>query len=114
MAVFKEFTESGYEDAEYGKFLEWFVNGGNETEVNGKTWEVLGADRSTRDANTVHEKIDHLVALFGRYFSEVEKAAWRKIFGGGQVSPHTQRKVREIYVYDNKYHNGYKPWLSGS
>lgn len=75
VAVFKEFTESGYEDAEYGKFLEWFVNGGNETEVNGKTWEVLGADRSTRDANTVHEKIDHLVALFGRYFSEVEKAA---------------------------------------
>lgn len=75
VAAFKAFTESGYKDAEYGKFLEWFVNGGNKIEIDGKTWDVLGADRSTRDVNTIHRKIDYLVALFGKYFSEVEKAA---------------------------------------
>lgn len=75
VAAFKAFTESGYKDAEYGKFLEWFVNGGNKIEIDGKTWDVLGIDRSTRDVNTIHRKIDHLVALFGKYFSEVKKVA---------------------------------------
>ena len=75
VAAFKAFTESGYEDKEFGKFLEWFVNGGNETEIDGKSWNILGIDRSTRDTGTVHGKIDYLKALFGKYFSEVKKAA---------------------------------------
>ena len=75
VAAFKAFTESGYEDAEFGKFLEWFVNGGGETTINGKSWEVLGIDRSTRDTGVVHGKIDYLNALFRRYFNEVKKAA---------------------------------------
>lgn len=61
--------------AEFGKFLEWFVNGGGETTINGKSWEVLGIDRSTRDTGVVHGKIDYLVALFRRYFNEVKKTA---------------------------------------
>ena len=75
VAAFKLFLESGYEDAEFGQFLEWFVNGGGETTINGKSWEVLGIDRSTRDTGVVHGKIDYLNALFRRYFSEVKKAA---------------------------------------
>jgi len=75
VAAFKAFTESGYEDRMFGKFLEWFVNGGNETELDGKSWNVLGIDRSTRDANTVHGKIDYLVALIKQYFKEIRKVA---------------------------------------
>ena len=75
VAAFKAFTESGWKDAEFGKFLEWFVNGGNETEIEGKTWNMLGVDRSTRDANTVHGKISHLMALMERYAKEIQKAA---------------------------------------
>jgi len=75
VAAFKAFTESGNKDADFGKFLEWFVNGGNETEIDGKTWDALGINRSTRDASTVHGKLDYLVALFGRYFEETRKAA---------------------------------------
>lgn len=75
VAAFKAFTESGYEDAEFGRFLEWFVNGGDGTTINGKSWEVLGIDRSTRDTGVVHGKIDYLNGLFRRYFSEVKKAA---------------------------------------
>lgn len=67
--------ESGYEDKEYGKFLEWFVNGGSETEIDGKTWDVMGTGRSTRDVNVVHGKIDYLVALTGQYFRKIRKAA---------------------------------------
>lgn len=75
VAAFKAFTESGWEDAQFGKFLEWFVNGGNEIEVDGKSWEVIGIDRSTRDANTVHGKINYLVALMEQYAKELKKAA---------------------------------------
>ena len=75
VAAFKAFTESGHEDAEFGKFLEWFVNGGSETEIDGKVWDVLGADRSTRDANVVRGKVKYLMALFEKYFQEIRKVA---------------------------------------
>lgn len=75
VAAFKAFTESGHEDAEYGKFLEWFVNGGNKTEIDGKSWELIGIDRSTRDTSVVHGKINYLVALVEQYTKEVRKAA---------------------------------------
>lgn len=75
VAAFKAFTESGYKDEEFGKFLHWFVNGGNETDIDGKTWDVLNSDRATRDIATVHGKLDYLVALFGKYSQEITKAA---------------------------------------
>lgn len=75
VAAFKAFTESGRNDTEFGRFLEWFVNGGSETEIDGKVWDILGVDRSTRDAGVVHTKVDYLVALMGQYFKEASKAA---------------------------------------
>ncbi len=75
VAAFKAFTESGNKDTDFGKFLEWFISGGNEIEINGKSWNVIGADRSTRDASTVHGKLDYLLVLMEQYFKEVKKAA---------------------------------------
>ena len=75
ITAFKTFIESGYEDKDYGKFLEWFVNAGNQTEINGKTWQVWNENKATRDANTVHGKIDYIVTLFEKYFTEIRKAA---------------------------------------
>lgn len=75
VAAFKAFTELGHKDSEFGKFLNWFVDGGSETEIDGESWNELGADRSTRDSGVVHKKLDHLVALMGLYFKEIRKAA---------------------------------------
>ena len=75
VAAFKACTESGHGGKGYGEFLGWFVNGGSETEIEGKTWDTLNADRATRDMGTVHGKIDYLVALMGQYFQEIRKAA---------------------------------------
>lgn len=75
IAAFKAFTESGREDAGFGKFLGWFVDGGSKTEINGKSWDELGMDRSTRDSMVVHGKIDYLVELEKLYFMEAQKAA---------------------------------------
>ncbi len=72
---FKAFTEMGRKDSDFGKFLVWFINGGNDTEINGKTWETLDISHSTRDSSIVHGKIDYLVAVMEQYFREVSKAA---------------------------------------
>ena len=75
VVAFKTFTELGHEDKDYGKFLEWFLNSGNQIEINGKSWETLNENKATRDSGVVHGKIDHLVALMERYFKENRKAA---------------------------------------
>lgn len=75
VAAYKDFTESGMEDTVFGKFLAWFVNGGNETEINGKSWNMLNTSHSTRDTGTVHGKIAYLVALMEEYLDKFQKAA---------------------------------------
>lgn len=75
VATFKAFTEMGREDKVFGEFLQWFVNGGNETEINGKAWSEWDIDRSTRDSNVVHGKLDYLVALVSHYTETVKKVA---------------------------------------
>lgn len=76
IAAFKIFVESGHEGKEFGNFLDWFVNGGNETMIEGKTWDDLNnTSRSTRDVYIVHGKLHYLVALMERYAKEIQKAA---------------------------------------
>ncbi len=75
-AVFKVFTESGHNDMEYGRFLEWFISSGNETVIDGKMWDDLN-DRthSTRDKSIVLGKLHYLTALIKQYAEKISKAA---------------------------------------
>ena len=75
VTAFKVFTEIGRKDKEFGAFLKWFVDGGSETEIDGKTWETLDISHSTRDSSIVHGKIDYLVAVMEQYFKENKTAA---------------------------------------
>lgn len=75
VTAFKAFTETGRKDKDFGAFLKWFVDGGSETEIDGKTWETLDISRSTRDASVVHGKIDYLVAAMEQYFKDKKTAA---------------------------------------
>ncbi len=75
VAAFKVFTESGHKDEEFGGFLGWFLDGGKETEIDGESWEILDANKATRDAGIVRGKIGYITALFGKYFTETRKAA---------------------------------------
>lgn len=36
VSAFKTFIESGRSDSGFGEFMAWFVNGGNQTEIEGK------------------------------------------------------------------------------
>lgn len=76
IAAFKGFIESGKNDKEFGNFLEWFVNGGSETVIGGKTWDDLNdASHSTRDKNIVLGKLEYLKTLIKQYSKEIKKAA---------------------------------------
>lgn len=75
VTAFKAFTETGRKDKEFGAFLKWFVDCGNKTEIDGKTWETLDISHSTRDSSIVHGKVDYLVAVMEQYFKEASKAA---------------------------------------
>lgn len=75
VTTFKAFTEIGRKDEEFSKFLQWFVDGGKETEINEQTWDMLDISHSTRDSGVVHGKIDYLVALMEQYFGENKKVA---------------------------------------
>ena len=75
VAAFKAFTESGMGDAEFNGFLKWFINGGDRTVVDGKSWDTLDTSHSTRDSAVVHGKIDYLAELIKRYSMENKVAA---------------------------------------
>lgn len=75
VTAFKAFTETGRKDKEFGAFLKWFLNGGNETVIDGKTWETLDISHSTRDSSVVHGKVDYLVALINQYIGKDGKTA---------------------------------------
>lgn len=75
VTAFKAFTETGRKDKEFGAFLKWFLNGGNETVIDGKTWETLDISHSTRDSRVVHGKVDYLVALINQYIGKDGKTA---------------------------------------
>lgn len=75
VAAFKAFTEMSRNNKEFGEFLEWFVSGGNKTGIDGKTWDVLDENRSSRDSSVVHGKLDYLLTLTKQYIMENKKAA---------------------------------------
>ena len=76
VSVFKAFLEIGKSDGDFEKFIEWFVNGGNDTEVDGKSWNSINEKyKSTRDTNVVREKLNFLVSLMNQYFEKDRIAA---------------------------------------
>ena len=76
VAAFKKFVEIGNDSNDFGNFLKWFVDGGNEIEVDGKIWDSLyDPNHSTRELNVVLGKLDYMVALIRRYTEEAKKVA---------------------------------------
>lgn len=76
VASLKTFIELGKNDRDFSDFLNWFVNGGSETVIDGKTWNDLNdASHSTRDKNIVLGKFEYLKTLIKQYSEEIREAA---------------------------------------
>lgn len=75
IAAFKAFTETGKPDKEFKGFLEWFVNDGSKTEVDGKTWNDWNLNRASRDTSVVFGKYSYLMEIVKQYTTENLKVA---------------------------------------
>lgn len=77
ISLFKKFTESGLEDSKFAEFLRAFKEGLNTKEVNGKTFEVIDKDRSTKDKSVISDKLNILETLMNE-FLHIRKADFIK------------------------------------
>ena len=69
IATFKEFTTFGLPDKKFVDFLNAFVNGLKNYEIDGKSWEYWNSQTGTKGSKIIHGKIDHLKKLIRMYFN---------------------------------------------
>lgn len=66
-ALFHKFIKLGLDDCRFADFLCAFQNGLDEKETNGKTFDGIGQERSTKDKTVIMEKLDMLETLMLGY-----------------------------------------------
>lgn len=66
-ALFHKFTELGLVDCRFADFLCAFQNGLNEKEINGKTFDEIEHERSTKDKTVIMDKLDILETLMREF-----------------------------------------------
>ena len=67
-ALFHRFARLNMDDGKFAEFLYAFQNGLNEKEINGKTFDEIGQERSTKDKTVIMEKLDFLETLMCGFF----------------------------------------------
>lgn len=67
-ALFHRFARLNMDDGKFAEFLYAFQNGLNEKEINGKTFDGIGQERSTKDRSVIMEKLDFLETLMCGFF----------------------------------------------
>lgn len=66
-ALFDKFTQTGLDDVEFGKFLNSFVNGLRNKEVNGKLFDRVDDTGSTKDKANIVAKLHIIETLMNEY-----------------------------------------------
>lgn len=66
-ALFDKFTQTGLDDIEFGKFLNAFVNGLRNKEVDGKQFDRVDDTGSTKDKANIVAKLHILETLMNEY-----------------------------------------------
>ena len=72
LTLFNKFTSYGMDDIEFGKFLEEFVNGLRQKEVNGKLFDTADSTGSTKDKSVIVEKL-HILETLMKEFLHIEE-----------------------------------------
>lgn len=71
-ALFDKFTQTGLDDVEFGKFLNAFVNGLRDKEVDGKQFDRVDETGSTKDKSVIADKL-HILETLMNEFLDIEK-----------------------------------------
>lgn len=65
--LFDRFNKLHISDDRFGEFLEAFVSGLCEKEIDGENWETIDADKHTKDRSVINKKVDYLEALMNEF-----------------------------------------------
>lgn len=102
-ALFDKFTYSGFEDSRFKKFLNAFVNGLRDKEVDGKQFDRVDDTGSTKDKANIVAKLHILETLMNEYL-HIEEVESDKIeessvldFIRENVNPDTTEEDVELY-----------------
>lgn len=71
-ALFDKFTQTGLDDVEFGRFLNAFVNGLRDNEVDGKQFDRVDDAGSTKDKANIIAKL-HILETLMREFLHIEE-----------------------------------------
>ena len=71
-ALFDKFTQTGFDDVEFGRFLNAFVNGLRDKEVDGKQFDRVDDTGSTKDKANIVAKL-HILETLMREFLHLEE-----------------------------------------
>ena len=71
-ALFDKFTQTGLDDVEFGRFLNAFVNGLRDKEVDGKQFDRVDDTGSTKDKANIVAKL-HILETLMREFLHIEE-----------------------------------------
>ena len=71
-ALFDKFTQTGFDDVEFGRFLNAFVNGLRDKEVDGKQFDRVDDTGSTKDKANIVAKL-HILETLMNEFLHIEK-----------------------------------------
>ena len=66
-ALFDKFTQTGFDDVEFGRFLNAFVNGLRDKEVDGKQFDRVDDTGSTKDKANIIAKLHILETLMNEF-----------------------------------------------
>jgi len=67
MMLFDRFNKLHISDDNFGEFLEAFVSGLCEREIEGENWATIDADKHTKDRSVIVKKVDYLETLMNEF-----------------------------------------------
>ena len=101
LTLFNKFTSYGMDDVEFGKFLDKFVNGLRQKEVDGKLFDTADSTGSTKDKSVIISKL-HILETLMKEFLHIKEAVTPEAFISEMVDMPVDdvKEVMDIYEED--------------
>ena len=101
-ALFDKFTQTGFDDVEFGRFLNAFVNGLRNKEVDGKQFDRVDDTGSTKDKANIIAKLHILETLMNEFLHiEETENVTTESFVAEMVDMPVDTVKEEMDLYEN-------------
>ncbi len=101
LTLFNKFTSYGMDDVEFGKFLDEFINGLRQKEVDGKLFDTADSTGSTKDKSVIADKLHILETLMNEFLHiEENENATPETFVAEMVDMPVETVKKEMDCYE--------------